>query len=159
MKPRTAQRTPFTAAKDPYPDSVYEERARIALAVYHRVVLPDDFLPWTCAGSSAVLQGVLRELGHRVRRTGVTPVEYGPDGEQVHVVLYDDRNVYDLTYTQFRRLRKLDGPVIPRKVFETRFLLLPTLSDPLMCDSDFYSFYVKPDQVEEFRNRTGEGRL
>ena len=122
--------------------AVYESRIRIALAVYHRIVLKDDFLPYTCAGSSAVLQGILKHYGHRVGRTGVTPVEHGPEGEQVHVVTFDDRYIYDLTYTQFRRLRSFGSPVIRRERFETRFLLLPTLFDPLMCGPDFYLHYI-----------------
>jgi len=122
--------------------NVYEERIQIALAVYWKIVHQDYFLPYTCAGSSAVLQGVMRHFGHQVGRTGVTPVEQGHDGEQVHVVAYDDRYVYDLTYTQFRRLRELDSPIILREEFETRFLLLPSLFDPLMCEPDFYRHYI-----------------
>ena len=123
-------------------ESVYQERRRIALAVYHRIVLVDDFLPYTCAGSSSVLQGTMRHLNHSIGRTGVTPVERGPHGGQVHVVAYDDRYVYDMTYTQFRRLRSFRSPIIDRKAFETRFLLLPTLFDPLMCEPDFYLNYI-----------------
>jgi hypothetical protein len=122
-------------------DSIYEERVQIALAVYRQIVLQDDFLPYTCAGSSAVLQGVMRHFGHHVNRTGVAPVEQGLGGEQVHVVVYDDRYVYDLTYTQFRRLREFTSPIIVRKDFETRFLLLPSLFDPLMCGPNFYKHY------------------
>jgi len=121
---------------------VYAQRIAIVRAVYHRIVLVDDFLPYTCAGSSAVLQGVMRHFGHEVGRTGVTPVEDGPHGEQVHVVAFDRRHVYDLTYTQFRRLRAFGSPVIVRREFETRFLLLPTLDDPLMCGPDFYKHYL-----------------
>jgi len=123
-------------------NNVYEERIQIVLAVYWKIVHQDYFLPYTCAGSSAVLQGVMRHFGHKVGRTGVTPVEQGRDGEQVHVVAYDDRYVYDLTYTQFRRLRELDSPIILREDFETRFLLLPSLFDPLMCEPDFYMHYI-----------------
>ena len=127
----------------PNPDaSVYPERSRIALAVYHKIVLVDDFLPYTCAGSSSVLQGTMRHLNHYIHRTGVTPVESGPHGAQVHVVAYDDCYVYDMTYTQFRRLRSFGSPIIDRKAFETRFLLLPTLFDPLMCEPDFYLNYI-----------------
>jgi hypothetical protein len=121
----------------------YEERRRIALAVYHNIILQDDFLPYTCAGSSAVLQGVMRHFGHHVNRTGVTPVEQGPGGEQVHVVAFDDRYVYDLTYTQFRRLRSFGNPIIRRSDFETRFRLLATLTDPLLCGPDLYICYIR----------------
>jgi len=128
--------------QDPNPDeSVYRERRNIALAVYHRIVQVDDFLPYTCAGSSSVLQGTMRHFHHRIGRTGVAPVERGPHGAQVHVVAFDDQYVYDLTYTQFRRLRSFGSPIIDRKAFETRFLLLPTLFDPLMCEPDFYLNY------------------
>jgi len=123
-------------------NNVYEERIQIALAVYLKIVHQDYFLPYTCAGSSAVLQGVMRHFGHQVGRTGVAPVEQGRGGEQVHVVAYDDRYVYDLTYTQFRRLREFDSPIILREDFETRFLLLPSLFDPLMCEPDFYMNYI-----------------
>lgn len=122
--------------------NIYRERIQIAFAVYRQIVLQDDFLPYTCAGSSAVLQGVMRHFGHQVNRTGVAPVEQGPGGQQVHVVTYDDRYVYDLTYTQFRRLREFTSPIIVRKDFETRFLLLPSLFDPLMCGPDFYRHYI-----------------
>jgi hypothetical protein len=121
---------------------IYEERIQIALAVYQKIVRQDYFLPYTCAGSSAVLQGVMRHFGHQVGRTGVTPVEQGRNGEQVHVVAYDDCYVYDLTYAQFRRLREFESPIIIRKEFETRFLLLPSLFDPLMCEPDFYMHYI-----------------
>jgi len=121
---------------------IYAQRSRIAMAVYRRIIQRDWFLPYTCAGSSAVLQGVLRHFGHRVDRTGVTPVEWGSGGEQVHVVAHDDRYVYDLTYTQFRRLRSFGSPIIPRSDFVTRFLLLPDLDDPLMCGPDFYLDYL-----------------
>ena len=84
----------------------------------------------------------MRHFGHEIGRTGVTPVEDGPNGEQVHVVAYDDLYVYDLTYTQFRRLRTFDLPIIRREDFETRFLLLTSLFDPLMCEPDFYKHYV-----------------
>ncbi|MFC1896018.1 hypothetical protein ACFL0Q_05095 [Thermodesulfobacteriota bacterium] len=120
---------------------VYSERIEIAMAVYDRIVRQDWFLPYTCAGSSAVLQGVMRHFGHHVGRTGVTPVEQGPGGMQVHVVTFDDRYVYDLTYTQFRRLCAFDSPIIRLEQFETRFLLLSTLDDPLMCEDDFYTHY------------------
>ena len=123
-------------------ENFYQERIQIALAVYRQIVLQDDFLPYTCAGSSAVLQGVMRHFGHHVSRTGVAPVEQGLGGQQVHVVAYDDRYVYDLTYTQFRRLREFTSPIIVRKDFETRFLLLPSLFDPLMCGPDFYRHYI-----------------
>jgi len=123
-------------------DGIYAQRCRITRAVYHRIVQKDDFLPYTCAGSSAVLQGIMRHFGHYVGRTGVTPVEQGPDGEQVHVVVFDDRYVYDSTYTQFRRLRVFGSPVILRRDFETRFLLLPVLYDPLMCEPDFFTYYL-----------------
>jgi hypothetical protein len=122
--------------------NIYEERIQIAIAVYRQIILHDDFLPYTCAGSSAVLQGVMRHFGHQVGRTGVAPVEQGPGGQQVHVVAYDDRYVYDLTYTQFRRLRSFKSPIIIRNDFETRFLLLPSLSDPLMCGPNFYRHYI-----------------
>jgi hypothetical protein len=121
--------------------NVYKERIKIALAVYDRIIQQDFFLPYTCAGSSAVLQGVMRHFGHFIGRTGVTPVEDGSAGEQVHVVAYDDLYVYDLTYTQFRRLRAFGTPIILLKEFETRFLLLPSLFDPLMCEPDFYRHY------------------
>jgi hypothetical protein len=123
-------------------EHVYEERGRIASAVYERIVLQDDFLPYTCAGSSAVLQGVMRHFGHHIHRTGVAPIEQGPGGEQVHLVTFDDRYVYDLTYTQFRRLRCFASPIIARRAFETCFVLLPTLFDPLMCGPDFYKHYL-----------------
>lgn len=122
-------------------ESVYKERRKIALAVSHRIIQQDYFLPYTCAGSSAVLQGVMRHFGHFIGRTGVAPVEDGLNGEQVHVVAYDDLYVYDLTYTQFRRLRTFGSPIIPLEDFETRFLLLPSLFDPLMCEPDFYRHY------------------
>jgi len=127
---------------EPHPDEwIYRERRRIALAVYHRIIIVDDFLPYTCAGSSAVLQGTMRHFDHHIGRTGVTPVERGPHGAQVHVVAYDERHVYDMTYTQFRRLQSFGSPIIDRKAFETRFLLLPNLFDPLMCEPDFYLNY------------------
>ena len=122
-------------------EGVYKERRQIALAVYHRIIQQDYFLPYTCAGSSAVLQGVMRHFGHFIGRTGVAPVEDGLGGEQVHVVAYDDLYVYDLTYMQFRRLRTFGSPIIPVKDFETRFILLPSLFDPLMCEPDFYRHY------------------
>ncbi len=136
--PRPPSETGLASADAP----VYYERRQIAVAVYHRIIQPDDFLPYTCAGSSAVLQGVLRHFGHRVGRTGVTPVEEGRRGEQVHVVAFDSRYVYDLTYRQFRRLRVFGTPIIPLANYQTRFLLLPTLADPLMCDPDFYLAYL-----------------
>lgn len=123
-------------------DMLYRERIDIAMAVYERIVQRDYFLPYTCAGSSAVLQGVMRHFGHWIGRTGVAPVEDGPRGEQVHVVAYDDRYVYDMTYTQFRRLRRFGTPVIPRETFQTRFLLLPEMYDPLMCEPDMYRDYL-----------------
>ena len=123
-------------------ESVYEERRRIAMAVYRRIVLRDDFLPYTCAGSSAVLQGVMRHFGHHINRTGVAPIEQGPGGEQVHVVTFDGLYVYDLTYTQFRRLQSFGSPIIARRDFQTRFVLLPTLFDPLMCGPNFYQHYL-----------------
>ena len=123
-------------------DSVYTQRIQIALAVYNHIVQQDYFLPYTCAGSSSVLQGVMRHFGHNIQRHGVTPVEQGPYGEQVHVVAYDQLYVYDLTYTQFRRLQDLGTPIIRREDFSTRFLLLPTLEDPLMCEPDFYKHYI-----------------
>ncbi|MBI5018361.1 MAG: hypothetical protein HZB55_23095 [Deltaproteobacteria bacterium] len=132
------------------PRDRYRERERIARAVYERIVLRDDFLPYTCAGSSAVLQGILGHFGHAVGRTGVAPVEQGPGGEQVHVVAHDDRYVYDLAYTQFRRLRAFGSPIIERTRYETRFLLLPTLVDPLECGPDFYRLYLH--RLGDFRS-------
>ena len=123
-------------------EDLYEERIRIAMAVYERIICEDYFLPYTCAGSSAVLQGVMRHFGHHINRTGVAPAEDGPNGEQVHVVTYDDRYVYDLTYTQFRRLRAFGTPIIPIDDFQTRFLLLSSMYDPLMCEPDFYEYYL-----------------
>jgi hypothetical protein len=136
-------------------EKVYEERRRIALAVYERIVLQDDFLPYTCAGSSAVLQGVMRHFGHAIYRTGVAPIEQGLGGEQVHVVTFDDRYVYDLTYTQFRRLRSFTCPIIVRRDFETRFVLLPTLFDPLMCGPNFYKHYLH--MLGDFRPESDAG--
>lgn len=123
-------------------NSVYAQRIQIALAVYKYIIQEDDFLPYTCAGSSSVLQGVMRHFGHAVQRHGVTPVEQGPHGEQVHVVAYDQKYVYDLTFTQFRRLRAFGTPIIGRENFSTRFLLLSTLEDPLNCEPDFYKYYL-----------------
>lgn len=121
---------------------IYAQRRRIALAVYHKIVLQDDFLPYTCAGSSAVLQGIMRHFGHKINRTGVAPVEEGPGGEQVHVVAFDDQYVYDLTYTQFRRLRSFGTPIIPLANFITRFRLLSNLNDPLLCGPDYFTYYI-----------------
>lgn len=141
-----------------HPDeAVYRERRKIAMAVYHRIVSVDDFLPYTCAGSSAVLQGTMRHFSHRIGRTGVTPVERGPRGAQVHVVAYDERYVYDMTYTQFRRLRSFRSPIIDRKSFETRFLLLPTLFDPLMCEPDFYLNYIHRLDTFDLREDSVDG--